>query len=239
MSQSQHEIEASQTHVDPGEVDRPNVVIVSDVVLYREGLGASLVRDGRLAVARSVSSQDALPAISQILPDVVLLDGGIPDSLVFARMIWANVPQVRIVGFGISGDVEKLVACAESGLAGFVDRDGSIDELVGAVVGAINGELACSPKVSALMCERLARLSSGGQQPEALTRREREVAVLIGEGLSNKEIAKDLSIGPSTVKNHVHNILEKLRVRRRSAVLHQLSAFPWARRAPSVDTAEY
>jgi DNA-binding NarL/FixJ family response regulator len=93
--------------------------------------------------------------------------------------------------------------------------------------------------VSALMCERLARLSSGGQQPEALTRREREVAVLIGEGLSNKEIAKDLSIGPSTVKNHVHNILEKLRVRRRSAVLHQLSAFPWARRARSVDTAEY
>jgi two-component system, NarL family, nitrate/nitrite response regulator NarL len=63
----------------------------------------------------------------------------------------------------------------------------------------------------------------GSTKSAILTRREREIAVLIGQGLSNKEIAIDLRIGAATVKNHVHSILEKLDVRRRSAIVHQLS----------------
>jgi DNA-binding CsgD family transcriptional regulator len=69
-----------------------------------------------------------------------------------------------------------------------------------------------------------------------LTRREREIAALIGEGLSNKEIAIDLRIGPSTVKNHIHNILEKLNVRRRAAIVHQLREFPWMKRKQTADS---
>lgn len=92
--------------------------------------------------------------------------------------------------------------------------------------------------MSALLCARVAELATLGQQPETLTRREREIAMLVGEGLSNKEIAKDLSIGPSTVKNHVHNILEKLRVRRRSAIAQQLSAFPWVRARGMADSRQ-
>ena len=96
------------------------------------------------------------------------------------------------------------------------------------MLSAIDGRLTCSPEVSALMCERLARLSTGkSPQPDALTGREREIAALIGHGLSNKEIANDLRIGVSTVKNHVHSILEKLNVRRRSAIVRQLREFHW------------
>ena len=205
----------------------PTVSIVSDVLLYREGLAASLVRDGRLRVLDLVSGADALPAVSRTRPDALLLDGAMTDCLDHARRLRASVPGLLIVGFGISGGADCLVDCAESGLAAFVDANGNVDELVEAVRGALNGELACSPRVAALMCERLARRASGTRPSMILTRREGEIATLIGQGLSNKEIAKDLRIGPSTVKNHVHSILEKLNVRRRSAIVHQLSQSPW------------
>lgn len=212
----------------PGATGAPTVTVVSDVVLYREGLAASLARDGRFAVLDLVSGTDALPVIARSPPDVVLLDGGMKDGLDLARKIRAHVLGPRIIGFGISGGADRFVDCAESGLAAFIDSKGSVEELVNTIFAALRGELSCSPKVSALMCERLASLSAGGlHRPGALTRREREVAVLIGQGLSNKEIANDLCIGPSTVKNHVHSILEKLNVRRRSAIVHQLSQLPW------------
>ena len=212
----------------------PAVTIVSNVLLYREGLAASLARDGRLAVRDLVSGAEALPVIARNRPDAILLDGGMEECLGLARKIRAHLTGLRIVGFGISGGADRFVDCAESGVSAFVDSKGGVGELIAAVLGALQGELSCSPEVSALMCERLAVLSAGGQhRPDALTMREREVAVLIGQGLSNKEIANDLRIGPATVKNHVHSILEKLNVRRRSAIVHQLSEFPWMKGSDS------
>ncbi len=204
-------------------VTQPAVTIVSDVLLFREGLAASLARDGRLQICELVSPADALPALSRRRPDVALVDGAMPDHLEFARRMRSWLPSVPLVGFAISGGAERLVECAESGLAAFVSHEGTIGDLVDAVFGTLTGELSCSPRVSALMCERLARLSVGPKPTTTLTPREGEVAALIGRGLSNKEIAMNLCIGPSTVKNHVHSILEKLNVRRRSAVVHQLS----------------
>lgn len=226
MDQSQQAGELRDAIRSPSATEA-RVVVVSDVLLYRQGLEASLTRDGRLAVSCAVDSREALPAISRWLPDVVLLDGGATECLALARMLRSQLPAIPIVGFGISGGIERLVDCAQCGFAAFVDSTASASELVDAALGALRGELSCSPKVSALLCERLAHYAAADEEPQTLTRREREIAELIGEGLSNKEIAKDLRIGPATVKNHVHNILEKLRVRRRSAIAHQLSAFRW------------
>lgn len=199
------------------------VIIASDVLLYREGLAASLARDGRLEVAAAVGSHEAVEATLRLAPAAVLIDASAEDGLGVARRLRAACPSVRLVGFGISGGGAGVIACAEAGLATFVDRHGTIDALVAAVVGALRGELTCSPRIAAMMCDRLASLA--GARPEAaepLTRREREVAALIAEGLSNKEIAIDLRIGPATVKNHVHNILDKLNVRRRAAIVARL-----------------
>lgn len=202
---------------------KPRAIIVSDVVLYREGLAAGLLRDGRLAVLELVGTADVAPAIARNAPDVILLDGAIDDYLDLARKIRASSPGARIVGFGITGGADQLVECAEHGLANFVGSTASLDELLEAVLAALRDEAAFSPHISALICKRLATLASTTKRSLALTRREREIAVLIGQGLSNKEIAIDLRIGPSTVKNHVHNILEKLNVRRRSAIVQQLN----------------
>jgi len=205
----------------------PTVVIVSDVILYREGLAASLAREGRLRVIALAGSADVLHVISRNPPDAVLLDGAMEDYLPLARRIRASGPRLRIIGFGISGGADRLVDCAEFGLAAFVASGGGLNELIATVLAALRGELTCSPRVSALICERLATLAAGTQRPATLTRREREIAVLIGQGLSNKEIAIDLHIGPATVKNHVHSILEKLNVRRRSAIGHQIDQASW------------
>lgn len=204
-------------------ISAPRVIVVSDVLLYREGLAASLRRDARLQVVAVANSQNILDVIAQQRPDAILLDGSMAHGLALARTVRSQRPDVRIVGFGIAGGAEQLIVCAESGLTAFVDCEGSITELVAAVERALRGELACSPQVAALMCDRLAALASSqhpGAQP--LTRREHQVAMLISEGLSNKEIAMDLKIGPATVKNHVHNILEKLKVKRRTGIAVQL-----------------
>jgi DNA-binding NarL/FixJ family response regulator len=201
----------------------PTVTIVSDVLLYREGLAASLFRNGRVKILCLATSTDALPVITRNPPDALLLDGALVNCLQLARKVRASAPKIRIVGFGISGGADRLVDCAQSGFSAFVGSESSAEDLVTVVCRALNGELICSPRVSALMCERLARLAMGSTKSAILTRREREIAVLIGQGLSNKEIAIDLSIGAATVKNHVHSILEKLDVRRRSAIVHQLS----------------
>ena len=208
------------------------VIITSDVLLYREGLAASLARDGRLEVAASVSGAEVLAAIARFAPGAVLVDASTADGLGVARRLHAECPSVRLIGFGISGGGAGVIACAEAGLAAFVDRDGTIDALVAAVGGALRGELACSPRIAAMMCERLASLAGGRSEAiEPLTRREREVAALVAEGLSNKEIAIDLRIGPATVKNHVHKILDKLNVRRRAAIVTRLREAPRAEMA--------
>ena len=200
-----------------------SVIIVSNVLLYREGLAASLARDGRLQVLAALNASDALVALASYSPDVLLLDASMDRALSLARMLRTTRPMLRIVGFGIAGGAASLVACAESGIAAFVDCNGTVSELVAAVEGAIRGELRCSPRVTAMMCDRLASLAGERiESAEPLTRREREVAALVAEGLSNKEIALDLRIGPATVKNHVHNILDKLGIRRRAAVAGKL-----------------
>jgi DNA-binding NarL/FixJ family response regulator len=124
-----------------------------------------------------------------------------------------------VIGFGISESATDVIGCAEAGLAGFIDQTGSVDNLVAAVGDALRGEFKCSPRVTTILCARLARLADHGDRaPASLTPRELEIAGMVAEGLSNKEIAQGLRIGPTTVKNHVHNILDKLNVRRRAAI---------------------
>lgn len=218
----------------PGAGAAPRILVASDVLLYREGLAASLRRDGRLDVAAAASCAESFAIALRLAPCALLVDASTAAGLALARRFHADSPTIRLIGFGISEEGGDVIACAEAGLVAFVDRNGTIDVLVAAVLGALRGELACSPRVAAMMCDRLASLAVTRTDSAApLTRRESQVAALIAEGLSNKEIAVDLRIGPATVKNHVHNILEKLNVRRRAAIVSRLREAPRARLAPA------
>lgn len=196
----------------------PRVIVVSDVVLYREGVANGLARLARLSIVGAFGCDEVVGAIGALGVDAILLDASRPEALAIARELRAAQPDVPMVGFAI-GSVEGSVACAEAGLIGFVDRDGTLAQLAEAVEQAITGQAGCSPRLAALLCQRVADLAvSASIAPSSLTRRERQIAALVAEGLSNKEIALELNIGPATVKNHIHNVLEKLHVPRRGAI---------------------
>ena len=201
------------------------IIVASNIRLYREGLAASVAVDGRVEVAALTDLEEALKAAVRLEVDAVVLDASTADGRALARRAKASNPELPMVGFGISDSAADVIACAESGLVGFIGQDGSVEALVTAVTEAARGEFSCSPRITTILCSRLARLANrSAPAGNSLTPREMEIAGMIAEGFSNKEIAQGLRIGPATVKNHVHNILDKLHVRRRSAIAGRMSS---------------
>jgi DNA-binding NarL/FixJ family response regulator len=195
------------------------VLIVAHIRLYREGLAAMLHGERRIEVVGAATGADeAVAAVRAHRPDVVLLDTAIPDNVWIVRALVAAEPGTKVVALAVPDVDRELLACAEAGVAGYVTREGSVEDLVEAVESVARGEMLCSPRMAATLLQRVATLALE-QSPEAiearLTTRELEILDLIDQGLSNKEISRRLTIELSTVKNHVHNILEKLNVSRR------------------------
>ena len=132
----------------------------------------------------------------------------------------------RIVGFAVEETPEAVISCAELGLSAYVARDGTVEQLVDAVRNAIVGRLEFPPHIASSLFHRLREVSTPlGLSAGAirLTRREREI-VIVARDLSNKEIAWELHLSTATVKNHVHNVMEKLSVHRRSDIGRHLCA---------------
>jgi DNA-binding NarL/FixJ family response regulator len=142
-----------------------------------------------------------------------------PAHYDIARRLGRMPGAPPVVAIGLDDSDAEMLACAEAGAVGYVTREGTLEELVAVIQSAAKGELVCSPRVSGALARRVAALSAEvapGSASRRLSRREREIAALIGDDLSNKEIASRLSIEVATVKNHVHNMLDKLNVHRRS-----------------------
>jgi DNA-binding NarL/FixJ family response regulator len=196
------------------------VLIVSEIRLYREGLAEMLhSEDGVDVVGTAAGADEAVRALRDGKPDIVLLDMAIPDNAWLVSALVAAVPGTRVVALAVPENEREVLACAEAGVAGYVTREGSVEDLVAAVESVARGEILCSPRMAATLFQRIATLAlerSPGSIESRLTSRELEILDLIDQGLSNKEIARRLTIELSTVKNHVHNILEKLNVSRRS-----------------------
>lgn len=204
----------------PGESARRRLLIVGEIAIHRDGVAFSLERTGDFVTVGRVAGADSVAAAEALRPDAILLDTSWPDALTTAGRLRGSGHPAPVIGFGIGCDEVAVRACAEAGLVGFVCRNATIEELSATVSYALLGEVRCSPRLAALLCDRAATLSRPAPPPVAtpLSRREEQVAGLIAAGLSNKEIALALGIGPETVKNHVHNLLEKMQVARRGAV---------------------
>ena len=219
----------------------PRVYIISQTRLFREGLMAMMIREGRLAVVGHGSASQALAEIGKLTPDLALLDMAGDNCLVVPRQLHAVLPALRIVAVAVAELETNIIACAEAGICGYVAQSGTVEELVAALLRALTGELVCSPRIAARLFDRLATLSAGqspGPADGPLTRREREIAGLVARGLQNKEIARRLCLGHATVKNHVHNILQKLNIQRRSEILgRRFDVEPWLGREPAAPIA--
>ena len=204
--------------------------IVSDVTLYREGLSRILDEQRQIAVVASLEyGDDDIDEAARLEPDVVLLDVTGPDAESALRRFVEKLPEARVVALTVADSEAQIVAWAEAGVSGFVTRASSLDELIAAVENVSRGETLCSPRIAAVLLRRVQTLSRGRPTvgtPDRLTQRELEILTLIRQGASNKQIARRLSIELSTVKNHVHNIFEKLGVHQRADAAAALDELP-------------
>jgi DNA-binding NarL/FixJ family response regulator len=202
------------------------LLIGTEVRLYSDGIRQFLdARAGYRVVGIAARSPELLLKVEQRLPDIVLLDQALPGALETLRGIRRLHPACKVIALGEPESDDILLAWAEAGVAGFVAREASTEDLLLSVEASLKGELYCTPRVAGQLLRRLAsraELEPTHPQRLPLTGREAEIFRLLESGLSNKEIATQLGIEVGTVKNHVHNLLEKLRVRRRSEAVERL-----------------
>jgi two-component system, NarL family, nitrate/nitrite response regulator NarL len=198
------------------------LLVVTGVRLYSDGLKLLLEAEREIDVVGTAASDlEALESTIRLCPDVVLLDMELSGAARLLRAFAREPSRPKLIALGVEESDDGLVDCIAAGASGWVSRDGSLDQLVARIRSAARGEMDCSPGVAGRLAERVARLAAEaeprGSEPH-LTARESEIVGLIEEGLSNRQIAGRLSIELSTVKNHVHRILEKLGLSRRGEV---------------------
>jgi len=203
------------------------VFLLGGVRLTREGIAALLRGCEGLRVV-GAGSPDEEGALEATEADVYVVDAQSPGSLEAVPRLLTRNQQAKVVAVGVPEDEDEVIACVEAGVTGFVLAGEGVETLVQGVEAAMAAALA--RRVTAL-----AAVQKGVPPGAGLTARELEVVELIDEGLSNKEIAHVLRIETATVKNHVHNILEKLQVNRRAEAAARVRSAFRERRADRID----
>jgi NarL family two-component system response regulator LiaR len=199
------------------------VLVVDDHAVVREGLRSFLeLQEGIEVVGEAADGEEALRRAEDLRPDVILMDLVMPklDGVGAMRELRRRLPESRVIVLTSFADDDRLLPAIQAGAAGYLLKDAQPRELARAVRAANDGEALLDPAVAAKLVNAIAQ-APGEEPPERLTPREREVLALIGRGLSNKLIARELDVSEKTVKNHVSHVLAKLGVSDRTqAALH-------------------
>jgi len=200
--------------------------LADDKELFRDGLARVLTNYPDIEVVGVARNGfEAVDKAHRVRPDVVLLDVTMPgmDGIDAARLITAELPGTRVGMLSASDRDSRLFDAIRAGARGFITKDCTIDELVGAVHRLAEGDAVITPHLAARLLDEFAALSqtrddpvrTNGTRGPKVTDRERDILQLLVEGATNKDIAERLGITENTVKVHLRNILEKLHLRNR------------------------
>ncbi|HMB55490.1 MAG TPA: response regulator transcription factor [Thermoanaerobaculia bacterium] len=209
--------------------------------LFRECLTARLEAAGRVRVAAAV---DGLEAAGEWLDrasgdagaELVIVDLSQPGEAVYGDLqaLTTEHPEVHLVVLGLDGERDAHLRCIEAGARGYVLQEAGFEELDTALATVLAGGVACPPRLAFSMFGRLGELARERHRREQvdaldLTPRELEVLRLIADGMTNREIAEAVHLSVYTVKNHVHNLLDKLDVGHREAAVERAYEKGWLR----------
>lgn len=202
------------------------IIIIDDHILFREGLTGQLARQpDMIVVGVGGSVREAIDQARKLRPDLILMDFTLPDGtgLDAAQIILGEQPAAKIVFMTTHDDDERLFAAVRMGAKGYLMKNIPVARLLAALRGVERGEAALSREMTARLMDEFARANqppnNDGTPFAGLTARELQVLRELATDATNREIADRLYISENTVRNHMHNILEKMGVpSRREAV---------------------
>jgi len=194
------------------------VFILADNRLMREALARILNKKSDIhVVAAAAFGPDVVQQIAQLAPDVVLSDSAavMLSELHLIAEIRTALPGLKVVMIGMEADQVMFLRAVRDGIVGYMLKDASAMEVAAAVRAVANGEAVCPPGLCLTLFEEVASENNRAGRLLAkhdlgLTRREQQLVHMISHGLTNKEIAVQLSLSEQTVKNHIHRMLRKL-----------------------------
>ena len=201
------------------------VMLAEDHALVRSGLVELLSAPDDIEVVGTASNgQEAVDAVAELAPDIVLMDISMPvmDGIEATRRITNGGEGPRVVVLTSFSDRDRILGALDAGAVGYLLKDAEPDELVRAVRAAARGESPLAPKAGAELLIARAERRTGGV--EDLSPREREVLALVAEGLPNKLIAQRLDISEKTVKAHLTRVFQQI------GVTDRTQAALWAER---------
>ena len=202
-----------------------DVFLLAENRLLREALIRILNTKSNIRVVGAASYSPATQEkITAARPRIVLLDsiGLVFSEAKFLCALRSAIPDVRVVMVDMEPDQGTFLRAVCAGVVGYVLKDASAMEVVSAINAVAAGEAVCPPSLSMAMFQCVARHYKSVQEPgRILSRRERELVLLLREGLTNKQIAARLHLSEQTVKNHVHHILRKVGAPDRLAVIER------------------
>ncbi len=202
---------------------RIRVLLIEDNRILREGITAMLNDQPDIKAIPASGNGDALEKARTIKPQVVLLDLGLrsQNSLRVAATIKMKFPRAEIVVMDLIPVQAEVIEFVKVGVSGFILKDATIDDFLHTIRSVAEGKKVLPPPLAESLFSHIVEFAVQTGKADRLikavklTRREHQVVDLIAQGMSNKEIAGELSIAVHTVKSHVHNTLEKLALQTR------------------------
>ncbi|MES0199843.1 response regulator transcription factor [Mesorhizobium sp. M0011] len=206
-------------------------VILTAIKLLGDSLARCLMDTVDISV---VSVTGEISQLNEILAsqavDIILIDMTQNMDLDDVRALAVSAPEVVLIALGLKEQRQDVIRCGRAGFSAYVARDASVEAVAKAMRDAVSGRLACPAEISSGLLRALFRAEVRSVDPDEdapLTNREGNVLQLIGRGLTNKEIARELNLSVATVKHHVHNVLEKLKLPRRAHAMRRVRERPW------------
>lgn len=210
------------------------ILLVEDHRVMRQGLKALFAAEPDLAVVgEAENGRLALRAVAALAPDLVLMDISMPgmNGIEATRQIKEKYPHCQVVVLSMHANEEYVFQVLQAGAAGYVLKQADSAEVITAIRAAMAGQTFLSPEISRTVIDDYARRAEARGEAddlELLTAREREIAQLLAEGLSNQEIGQQLAISVKTVESHRANMMQKLGLSNKAQLVRYVFRRGWA-----------